>query len=164
MLYTAKFETSDVREALCYMYLLRAFKAPGGEDLLEASVARLLAQSKEYDLLLGYMDESGKRMPGLVDRFKLNTARIISHVARESESAGDNDTAIKLFDLAGVGQLQDFVHVISDLQKSSDAIRLLNMELSQVISQPCMPQSQCERVRRLAVILATRFVFLCLNA
>jgi hypothetical protein len=41
-------------------------------------------------------------MPGLVDRFKLNTARIISHVARESESAGDNDIAIKLFDLAGV--------------------------------------------------------------
>jgi hypothetical protein len=47
---------------------------------------------------------------------------------------------------------------MSDLQKSSDAIRLLNMELSQVISQPCMPQSQCERVRRLAVTLATRFL------
>lgn len=104
MLYTAKFETSDVREALCYVYLLRAFKAPSGEDLLEASVARLLAQTKEYDLLLGYIDDSGKRIPGLVDRFKLNTPRIIAHVAKEAESAGDNDTAVKLYDLAGVGE------------------------------------------------------------
>jgi nuclear pore complex protein Nup93 len=100
--YTAKFESTDASDAINYYYFLRTFKSSSGDNLLETSISRLLTASKEYDLLLGSIDADGRHTAGLIDRFGIDSRRIISHVAALCEQNGDKLIAVKLYDLANV--------------------------------------------------------------
>lgn len=142
MLYTRKFECTDPREALQYYYLLRNLKGPSGENLFMSCVSQLALQTKEFEMLLGSMQEDNCRVPGLIDKFGEDTQRIIEVVAEDTENKGLFEEAVKLYDLA---------------KKHDHVVTLLSKLLSQVVSQVSAPGSSRDRLQRLALEIAQRY-------
>lgn len=90
MLYTRKFEATDPKEALHYFYFLRyhsfkysfyedlqnllsfyrGIKGAKGESLFTACVSELVLESRNFDLLLGRLEQDGSRTPGILSYFK----------------------------------------------------------------------------------------------
>ena len=66
-------------------------------------MSELVIETREFEALLGRLDRSGTRRPGAVDKFQVNTQKIIETVARDTEAKGLFEDALKLYDLAGVG-------------------------------------------------------------
>eukprot|EP00058_Branchiostoma_floridae_P008695 XP_002594183.1 hypothetical protein BRAFLDRAFT_275527 [Branchiostoma floridae] len=142
MSYTRKFESTDPREALQYFYILRELKTPGGENLFMACVSALVLETREFDMLLGKLERDGTRKPGAIDKFHGDTHKIIEMVAQDTESKGQSEDAVRLYELA------------KDHEK---VLILLNKLLCQVVSQPPAPQSDRDRLKALAVGIAERY-------
>ncbi|CAL8087585.1 unnamed protein product [Calicophoron daubneyi] len=131
MLFTRKFEVTNPIEALMYFYFLsdiqsesavnlndsqRPFDRSTDENLNGATntkektsslfvkcVCELALATKEFDLLLGCVTESGVRKPGAVDRYcKTSEERqsLVASVAGAVESRGQLVEAIVLYRLA----------------------------------------------------------------
>ncbi|XP_041375379.1 nuclear pore complex protein Nup93-like isoform X2 [Gigantopelta aegis] len=141
-LYTHKFEDTDPREALQYFYFLRDLKDAHGENLFMSCVSQLVLDTKEFDMLLGRMERDGSRKPGAIDKFNPDTQKIIEFVAKDTDSKGMFEEAVRLYDLAG---------------NYDKALALMNKLLSQVIAQPGTPQSSRTRLKNLAINLAERY-------
>ncbi|KAI6653293.1 Nuclear pore complex protein Nup93-like isoform X1 [Oopsacas minuta] len=141
--YTRKFVTTDPREAIQYMFLLRGMEG-GGEDLFVNSLAEMVWESREYELLLGSLAPDGVRKQGLIEKFhKESISDVISNVARKSENHGLVIDAIKLYDLAG------------NHQKVLD---LLNNSMSQLISSSQSSRdTEKQQIIQYAYSLADRF-------
>ncbi|CAH1270686.1 NUP93 [Branchiostoma lanceolatum] len=142
MSYTRKFESTDPREALQYFYILRNLKTPGGENLFMACVSALVLETREFDMLLGKLERDGTRKPGAIDKFHGDTHKIIEMVAQDTESKGQSEDAVRLYELA------------KDHEK---VLILLNKLLCQVVSQAPAPQSDRDRLKALAVGIAERY-------
>uniref|UniRef100_A0A670YL24 Nuclear pore complex protein Nup93 n=1 Tax=Pseudonaja textilis TaxID=8673 RepID=A0A670YL24_PSETE len=102
MLYTRKFESTDPREALQYFYFLRNEKDSQGENMFLRCVSELVIESREFDMILGKLENDGSRKPGVIDKFTRDTKPIINKVASVAESKGLFEEAAKLYDLAKV--------------------------------------------------------------
>uniref|UniRef100_A0A8C9G0V8 Nuclear pore complex protein Nup93 n=1 Tax=Pavo cristatus TaxID=9049 RepID=A0A8C9G0V8_PAVCR len=61
MLYTRKFESTDPREALQYFYFLRNEKDSQGENMFLRCVSELVIESREFDMILGKLENDGSR-------------------------------------------------------------------------------------------------------
>ncbi|ETE66056.1 Nuclear pore complex protein Nup93 [Ophiophagus hannah] len=61
MLYTRKFESTDPREALQYFYFLRNEKDSQGENMFLRCVSELVIESREFDMILGKLENNGSR-------------------------------------------------------------------------------------------------------
>ncbi|XP_023492794.2 nuclear pore complex protein Nup93 isoform X4 [Equus caballus] len=61
MLYTRKFESTDPREALQYFYFLRDEKDSQGENMFLRCVSELVIESREFDMILGKLENDGSR-------------------------------------------------------------------------------------------------------
>jgi hypothetical protein len=53
-------------------------------------------------MLLGVLQNDGSRRPGAVDKFQLDTQKIIEMVANDTEKKGQFEDAVRLYDLAMV--------------------------------------------------------------
>lgn len=142
MMYTRKFEATDAREALQYFYFLRNLKTPNGEDLFMSCVSELVLETKEFDMLLGRLEKDGSRKPGAIDQFNQDTQKIIELVAKDTESKGLFEDAVRLYDLA---------------KNHEKALSLMNKLLSQVVAIAPSPQSTRDRLSTLAVNMAERY-------
>ncbi|UYV77860.1 NUP93, partial [Cordylochernes scorpioides] len=141
-LYIQKFESTDPREAIQYLYLLKDLKDVHGEDLFVTSVTELVQETKEYEMLLGKMEPDGCRKPGLLDKFQEDTGKIIEMVARDSEAKGNIEEAIQLYDLAN---------------KPERVLLLLNQLLAPLVSQDPAESSNRNRLEAYALGIAERY-------
>ncbi|KAH0619479.1 hypothetical protein JD844_000134 [Phrynosoma platyrhinos] len=142
MLYTRKFESTDPREALQYFYFLRNEKDSQGENMFLRCVSELVIESREFDMILGKLENDGSRKPGVIDKFTKDTKPIINKVASVAESKGLFEEAAKLYDLA---------------KNPDKVLELMNKLLSPVISQVSTPQSNKERLKNMAHSIAERY-------
>lgn len=140
--YTRKFEATDAREALQYFYFLRDLKTPRGENFFMSCVSELVLDTREFEMLLGKIERDGTRRPGAIDKFHGDTQKIIDLVAKDTEAKGLFEDAVRLYDLA---------------KKHDKVLELLNKLLSQVVSQANSTQSSRDRLRSLAVSIASRY-------
>ncbi|KAH3768859.1 hypothetical protein DPMN_170075 [Dreissena polymorpha] len=109
MMYTRKFEETDPQEAasststssadLPYFQLNASFS---NQSLLNKH--ELVQETKEYEMLLGKLMKDGTRKPGAIDKFQVDTRRILDKVARDTESKGAFEDAVKLYDLSKVSE------------------------------------------------------------
>lgn len=115
-IYTKKFEQTNTSDVVYYYYFLPDWSsqasaslssstlsssAAAESTLFNAYVSQLVRETKKYDLLLGYINDDGVRMPGAIDKFNYDTAVIITQVAIDLENEGFFEDAVKLYDLAG---------------------------------------------------------------
>ncbi|XP_060644058.1 nuclear pore complex protein Nup93 isoform X2 [Anolis sagrei] len=142
MLYTRKFESTDPREALQYFYFLRNEKDSQGENMFLRCVSELVIESREFDMILGKLENDGSRKPGVIDKFTKDTKPIINKVASVAESKGLFEEAAKLYDLA---------------KNPDKVLELMNKLLSPVVSQVSIPQSNKERLKNMAQSIAERY-------
>ena len=98
-----RFALTDPREALQYFYLLKGLRGPHGEDLFSGCVSDLVMESREFEMLLGRVEDDGTRKPGCVDKFKDDTQDVVEFVAMKAEQKGLYEDAIRLYDLAKAG-------------------------------------------------------------
>ncbi|KAF8562673.1 hypothetical protein P879_06022 [Paragonimus westermani] len=120
MLYTRKFEMDNPPEAVMYFHFLadlptakcldsntdEAGAQPGDTqplNLFTTCVTELALATKEFDLLLGCVADSGVRKPGCIDRYSRTPDErqfVIAAVASALESRGHVMDAISLYQLA----------------------------------------------------------------
>uniref|UniRef100_A0A8C2SY49 Nuclear pore complex protein Nup93 n=1 Tax=Coturnix japonica TaxID=93934 RepID=A0A8C2SY49_COTJA len=142
MLYTRKFESTDPREALEYFYFLRNEKDSQGENMFFRCVSELVIESREFDMILGKLENDGSRKPGVIDKFNSDTKPIINKVASAAENKGLFEEAAKLYDLA---------------KNPDKVLELMNKLLSPVVPQISAPQSNKERLKNMAHSIAERY-------
>uniref|UniRef100_I3M433 Nuclear pore complex protein Nup93 n=1 Tax=Ictidomys tridecemlineatus TaxID=43179 RepID=I3M433_ICTTR len=142
MLYTRKFESTDPREALQYFYFLREEKDSQGENMFLRCVSELVIESREFDMILGKLENDGSRKPGVIDKFTSDTKSIINKVASVAENKGLFEEAAKLYDLA---------------KNADKVLELMNKLLSPVVPQISAPQSNKERLKNMALSIAERY-------
>ncbi|KAK1330657.1 hypothetical protein QTO34_010855 [Cnephaeus nilssonii] len=142
MLYTRKFESTDPREALQYFYFLRDEKDSQGENMFLRCVSELVIESREFDMILGKLENDGSRKPGVIDKFTNDTKPIINKVASVAENKGLFEEAAKLYDLA---------------KNADKVLELMNKLLSPVVPQISAPQSNKERLKNMALSIAERY-------
>ena len=142
MMYTRKFEVTDPREALQYFYFNRELKTSTGENLFMSCVSELVLETREFDMLLGQLNKDGTRRPGAIDKFRGDTQKIIELVAKDTETKGLYEDAVRLFDLA---------------RNHDKVLELMNKLLSQVLAQPPAPQSSKDRLKQFASSVAERY-------
>ncbi|XP_075017095.1 nuclear pore complex protein Nup93 isoform X2 [Calonectris borealis] len=142
MLYTRKFESTDPREALQYFYFLRNEKDSQGENMFLRCVSELVIESREFDMILGKLENDGSRKPGVIDKFTSDTKPIINKVASAAENKGLFEEAAKLYDLA---------------KNPDKVLELMNKLLSPVVPQIGTPQSNKERLKNMAHSIAERY-------
>ncbi|XP_050778726.1 nuclear pore complex protein Nup93 isoform X2 [Gopherus flavomarginatus] len=142
MLYTRKFESTDPREALQYFYFLRNEKDSQGESMFLRCVSELVIESREFDMILGKLENDGSRKPGVIDKFTSDTKPIINKVASAAENKGLFEEAAKLYDLA---------------KNPDKVLELMNKLLSPVVPQISTPQSNKERLKNMAHSIAERY-------
>lgn len=142
MLYTRKFESTDPREALQYFYFLRNEKDSQGENMFLRCVSEIVIESREFDMILGKLENDGSRKPGVIDKFTSDTKPIINKVASAAENKGLFEEAAKLYDLA---------------KNPDKVLELMNKLLSPVIPQISTPQSNKERLKNMAHSIAERY-------
>uniref|UniRef100_A0A7M4E2B2 Nuclear pore complex protein Nup93 n=1 Tax=Crocodylus porosus TaxID=8502 RepID=A0A7M4E2B2_CROPO len=142
MLYTRKFESTDPREALQYFYFLRNEKDSQGENMFLRCVSELVIESREFDMILGKVENDGSRKPGVIDKFTSDTKLIINKVASVAENKGLFEEAAKLYDLA---------------KNPDKVLELMNKLLSPMVPQISSPQSNKERLKNMAHSIAERY-------
>lgn len=59
-----------------YWYFFRALKGKNGENVFAGCISQLVLQSREFDMLLGRLEPDGRRTPGVIDKFKVNTLKV----------------------------------------------------------------------------------------
>uniref|UniRef100_A0A3B3WFR2 Nuclear pore complex protein Nup93 n=1 Tax=Poecilia mexicana TaxID=48701 RepID=A0A3B3WFR2_9TELE len=113
-----------------------------GENMFMRCVSELVIESREFDMLLGKLEKDGSRKPGIIDKFAGDTRTIISKVALEAENKGLFEEAVRLYELA---------------KNPDKVLELMNRLLSPVIAQVSAPQSNKERLKNTAVVIAERY-------
>jgi nuclear pore complex protein Nup93 len=94
--YVKIFAHTDVLAALHYLYLIQ------DEDARHRSIKDLILETREFDQLLGALQDDGSRKGGLLEKFlpRAKWTKIVELAAADSENSGKYEDAIKLYDLA----------------------------------------------------------------
>ena len=139
--YTRKFEQTNSTEAIFYYYLLRNIRTSKGTNMFISQVSNLVRETKNFELL-GYMNEEGNRVPGIIDKFQYDSLLIIDQVAYDCETNGFFEDAVKLYDLGS---------------KHTKVLELLTKMLSPLVPEKKTPDSKRSRLEILAVKIAERY-------
>uniref|UniRef100_A0A8C4NAP7 Nuclear pore complex protein Nup93 n=1 Tax=Eptatretus burgeri TaxID=7764 RepID=A0A8C4NAP7_EPTBU len=142
MLYTRKFEPTDPREALQYFYFLRSEKNGQGESMFLCCVAELVMETREFDMLLGRLEQDGTRRSGAVDKFCPDIKDTVCSIAAVAENKGLFEEAVKLYDLAG---------------NVDKVLELMSRLLSPLVAAPGAPHSNRDRLKTAALEIADRY-------
>lgn len=75
-----------------------------GSNVFQACVSRLCHISDDAQRILGYVNERGDRVAGIIDKFagEVNVSDIIARVANDSDVNGETLVAARLYILANV--------------------------------------------------------------
>ncbi|KAL7302140.1 hypothetical protein TKK_0005363 [Trichogramma kaykai] len=143
LLYVKRFEASDPKETLQYLFLLRSMKDPYDRNMFAASVAEMVVESpvNNRSLLVGKLDKD-RRLPGLVDQFQINTEDIINISAETLYKRGILEDAIMMYDLAG---------------NHEKVLSLICVLLAQIVSQRTSPGSLRSRLQVLSADISSRY-------
>uniref|UniRef100_A0A6A7FYE9 Nuclear pore protein n=2 Tax=Hirondellea gigas TaxID=1518452 RepID=A0A6A7FYE9_9CRUS len=153
LLYTRQFEATHPHEALHYCFLLKDQKTSTGEDVFLNCISELALHSREFDLMLGKLNDDGTRTPGIVDNFNVDVKEVTELVARDSEKKGLHEDAIRLYDLA-----KNHEKVISLLNKLlSQVVHLSSPNIGNGGATVTAAGSDRERVLELACSVGLRF-------
>lgn len=139
--YTMKFARSNTTEALYYFYLLRNCPTPNKENLFVSNVSELVRETKDFDNLLGYINDFG-RIGGVIDRFHQDVDDIVSKVAEDCENSGQYEDAVKIYDLAS---------------KHGKVLEILCKLLSEVVPGRKSDRSTRDRLETMALKIADRY-------
>ncbi|KAI1285383.1 Nuclear pore complex protein Nup93 [Halotydeus destructor] len=118
------------------------FKTPQEEDKFIQSIWSDIRSKKSVDHLLGYINPSGSRMPGEIDRYQINPDAVVEKIARKCEEEGFFEEAIRLYDLAN---------------NHTKVVKIMNRLLRDVISIKHEAGSERDRFEKLALNLAERY-------
>jgi nuclear pore complex protein Nup93 len=145
--YTRKFCLTDPREAVEYFYRLRHLKDGKDMNLFFSCISELALESREFEMLLGKIDFDGSRKPGYIDKFAPVKSsdvanEIVESVAREAETRGQFEDALRLYDLA---------------QDHGKVLQLSCHLMGGVVSSPSPPQSDRHRLQTLCTSIAERY-------
>ncbi|XP_027203782.2 nuclear pore complex protein Nup93-like [Dermatophagoides pteronyssinus] len=141
-IYTKKFEITNTIDVVYYYYFLHNIHTPSEESLFNSYVSQLVRETKNYDLLLGYINTEGVRVPGAIDKFNQDVSVIITKVAIDLEKDGYFEDAVQLYDLAG---------------NHSKVLSLLNKMLSPLVAQQKNVDSKRNRIEEFAIRIAERY-------
>nr|CAH7760952.1 unnamed protein product [Callosobruchus chinensis] len=145
MLYVRRFELTCIREALHYFYLLRNYSDCDGLNVFKTSVSYLAIETKQYEMLLGRVQDNGIRTKGLVDEFvgaNITVESIAQITAENLLKKGLFDEAIELYDVAN---------------NQEEVLKLMCSLLSRVVHMENEPNSLRVRLQEKANILGERY-------
>ncbi|XP_023288792.1 nuclear pore complex protein Nup93, partial [Orussus abietinus] len=143
LLYVKRFESSDPKESLQYLFLLRCMKDPYERNMFAASAAEMVveATSTTRAVLVGTIDKDC-RHPGMLDQFQINTEDVINICAETLYRKGLLEDAVTMYDLAG---------------NHEKVLTLMNTLLAQVVSQKGIPGSLRSRLQAAASDISARY-------
>ncbi|KAF7493076.1 Nuclear pore complex protein Nup93 [Sarcoptes scabiei] len=141
-IYTKKFETANTADVIYYYYFLHDIVTNSEFSLFQTFVSRLVRETKNYNLILGYIDSNGIRVSGAIDKFNQDPSLIITQVAIDLEKDGYFDDAVKLYDLAS---------------NHHKVLSLLNKMLSPLVSQQKNLDQRRDQIEEFAIQIAERY-------
>lgn len=143
LLYVKRFKSSDPKESLHYLFLLRSMKDPHERNMFAASAAEMVVDSSPSNraLLVGKIDKD-RRLPGLLDQFQINTDDIVNICAETLNRKGLLEDAVQMYDLAG---------------NHEKVLSLMCTLLAQVVSQKSAAGSLRSRLHLLATDISSRY-------
>ncbi|CAG9860748.1 unnamed protein product [Phyllotreta striolata] len=103
MIYVKKFELTCPNEALQYFYFLRNCSDSNGENMFKTCTAYLAMETKQYELILGRVQQNGIRTKGLIDQFadaNVTAESVAQSIGENLVKKGLFEEAIDLFDVA----------------------------------------------------------------
>ncbi|KAL1124172.1 hypothetical protein AAG570_001942 [Ranatra chinensis] len=146
LLYTRKFEINDPKETLHYYFILRNLETKDGKNAFASCVCNLVVETKQFDIILGHLLPDGCRAPGLLDAFnnyQINTKSIISDIALTAEKKGQQEDAVKLYDLSG---------------SHEKVLSLMSVLLSQIVAKKSSEKNALRnRLTQTATSIASRY-------
>lgn len=142
LLYVKRFEASDPKESLHYLFALRCAKDPYERNMFAASAAEMVvdASAANRNALVGRI-EGERRLPGLLDAFQVNTDDVINIAAETLYKKGFLEDAVVMYDLAG---------------NHEKVLTLMCTLLAQVVSQKSTPGSLRSRLQNTAALISNR--------
>ncbi|XP_015592357.1 nuclear pore complex protein Nup93 isoform X2 [Cephus cinctus] len=150
LLYVKKFESSDPRETLHYLFLLRCMKDIRDRNMFVSSAAEMVVETSPENrtLLVGRIDKD-RRLPGILDQFQINTEDVINICAETLHRKGLLEDAVAMYDLA---------------ENHEKALNLLNILMAQVVSQKGQPGSLRSRLQATVADISNRYQSLTVQA
>ncbi|XP_066595874.1 nuclear pore complex protein Nup93-like [Prorops nasuta] len=143
LLYVKRFEASDPKETLHYLFLLRCMKDPYDRNMFAASAAEMVVEASPTNraLLVGKI-EMDRRIPGIIDQFQINTDDVIYICGETLYRKGLLEEAITMYDLA---------------DNHEKVLNLMCTLLAQVVSQKSTPGSLRARLQVTANEISLRY-------
>ncbi|XP_034946888.1 nuclear pore complex protein Nup93-like [Chelonus insularis] len=143
LLYVKRFESSDPKESLHYLFLLRNMKDPYGRNMFAVAAADMVVDStpENRTLLVGKIEKDW-RLPGILDRFQINVEDVINICAETLYKKGLLEDAVTMYDLAG-----NYQKVLS----------LLCILLAQIVSHKNTPGSLRSRLQVVTTDISLRY-------
>ncbi|XP_012524489.1 nuclear pore complex protein Nup93 [Monomorium pharaonis] len=150
LLYVKRFESSDPKESLHYLFLLRCMKDPYDRNMFAASAAEMVVDASPANriLLVGKLDKD-RRLPGILDQFQINTDDVINICAETLYRKGLLEDAVMMYDLA---------------RNHEKVLSLMCTLLTQVVSQKGPPGSLRARLQVTAMDISTRYKDIAIQA
>lgn len=143
LLYVKRFESSDPKESIHYLFLLKSMKDPNGKNMFASSAAEMVVDATPNNraLLVGKIDKD-RRLPGVLDQFQVNTDDVINICAQTLNRKGLLEDAVHMYDLSG---------------NHEKVLTLMCTLLAQVVSQKSTTGSLRSRLQIMANEISLRY-------
>ena len=143
LLYVKRFDTTDPKECLHYLFLLRSMKDPHDRNMFVASTAEMVVDSSPANRiqLVGKIDKD-RWIPGILDQFQINMEDVVNISADTLYKKGLLEDAIAMYDIAG---------------NHEKVLSLMCTLLAQVVSQTSSPDSLRPRLQLAANKISERY-------
>ncbi|XP_026668793.1 nuclear pore complex protein Nup93-like isoform X2 [Ceratina calcarata] len=143
LLYVRRFDSTDPKECLHYLFLLRFMNDPHDRNMFAASAAEMVVDASPANRtkLVGRI-EKDRRVPGDLDEFQVNTEDVINISADTLYRKGLLEDAVTMYDLAG---------------NHEKVLSLMCTLLAQVVSQSAPPGSLRSRLQVTSTEISTRY-------
>ncbi|XP_076633557.1 nuclear pore complex protein Nup93 [Colletes latitarsis] len=143
LLYVRRFDTTDPKECVNYLFLLRSMKDPHDRNMFAVSAAEMVVEASPANRiqLVGKIDKNCWG-PGILDQFLLNKEDVVNISADTLYRKGLLEDAVTMYDL--VGNYEKVLNLMCTL-------------LAQVVSQKDSPGSLRSRLQVTATELSTRY-------
>jgi len=132
----------DRKDLGSYSQILSDLKSSQNDKLFTTSLSKLVRDNKDYDQILGYMDQDGNRVAGILDKYSDDPQSVVKQIAIDCENAGLIEESIKLYDLCS---------------EQDKALEILIKHLNPLVSSKKSPGSKRDLLEAIALKLAERF-------
>lgn len=125
-------------------FICRCLKDPNNRNMFAVSAAEMVVEASPANraILVGKIDKE-RRIPGILDKFQINTDDVINISAEALYRKGLLEDAVTMYDLAG---------------NHEKVLNIMSLLLSQVVSQKSAPGSLRSRLQTAAIDISQRFL------